>query len=147
MNVDRMTQRVQEALNSAYTRALSEHHTQTSPEHLLVAILDQPDGIAAPILGWFAGHQRENAELAADRAAIEGVGRPPLARALLSLTPSNDPDLLAAFTGSAELRAAQVLGDPLPSRRPNRTLWLASTAGVISMSAVVGCLAPLMLNV
>jgi ATP-dependent Clp protease ATP-binding subunit ClpB len=50
MNVERMTQRVQEALNAAYTRALSEHHTQTSPEHLLAAILDQTEGVAAPIL-------------------------------------------------------------------------------------------------
>src|ERR1700761_7507264 len=50
MNVERMTQRVQEALNSAYTRALSEHNTQTSPEHLLAAVLDQPDGVAQPIL-------------------------------------------------------------------------------------------------
>ena len=41
MNVERMTQRVQEALNAAYTRALTEHNTQTTPEHLLAAILDQ----------------------------------------------------------------------------------------------------------
>jgi ATP-dependent Clp protease ATP-binding subunit ClpB len=45
-----MTQRVQEALNAAYTRAVSEHHTQTTPEHLLAAILDQTDGVAGPIL-------------------------------------------------------------------------------------------------
>jgi len=50
MNVERMTQRVQEALNAAYTRALSEHNTQTTPEHLLAAILDQTEGIATPIL-------------------------------------------------------------------------------------------------
>ena len=50
MNQDRMTQRVQEALNAAYTRALSEHNTQTAPEHLLAAILDQPDGVAGPVL-------------------------------------------------------------------------------------------------
>ena len=50
MNVERMTQRVQEALNAAYTRALSEHHTQTAPEHLLAAILDQTEGVAGPIL-------------------------------------------------------------------------------------------------
>jgi ATP-dependent Clp protease ATP-binding subunit ClpB len=49
MNVERMTQRVQEALNAAYTRALTERNTQTTPEHLLAAILDQPEGIAAPI--------------------------------------------------------------------------------------------------
>ncbi|HEV3088902.1 MAG TPA: Clp protease N-terminal domain-containing protein, partial [Candidatus Elarobacter sp.] len=45
-----MTQRVQEALNAAYTRALAEHNTQTSPEHLLAAILEQTDGVASPIL-------------------------------------------------------------------------------------------------
>jgi ATP-dependent Clp protease ATP-binding subunit ClpB len=45
-----MTQRVQEALNAAYSRALSERDTQTAPEHLLAAVLDQPDGIALPIL-------------------------------------------------------------------------------------------------
>jgi ATP-dependent Clp protease ATP-binding subunit ClpB len=50
MNVDRMTQRVQEGLNGAYTRALTERNTQTAPEHLLAAVLDQPEGIAAPIL-------------------------------------------------------------------------------------------------
>jgi ATP-dependent Clp protease ATP-binding subunit ClpB len=50
MNVERMTQRVQEALNAAYTRALTERSTQTTPEHLLAAILDQPEGIAVPIL-------------------------------------------------------------------------------------------------
>jgi ATP-dependent Clp protease ATP-binding subunit ClpB len=50
MNVERMTSRVQEALNAAYTRALSEHNTQTTPEHLLAAILDQSDGVAVPIL-------------------------------------------------------------------------------------------------
>src|ERR1700761_3472641 len=50
MDVERMTQRVQEALNAAYTRALTERNTQTTPEHLLAAVLDQPEGIAAPVL-------------------------------------------------------------------------------------------------
>ena len=51
MNVERMTQRVQEALNVAYTRALNERNTQTTPEHLLAALLEaQPEGIAGPIL-------------------------------------------------------------------------------------------------
>jgi ATP-dependent Clp protease ATP-binding subunit ClpB len=45
-----MTQRVQEALNAAYTRALTERNTQTTPEHLLAAVLDQPEGVAVPIL-------------------------------------------------------------------------------------------------
>jgi ATP-dependent Clp protease ATP-binding subunit ClpB len=49
MNVERMTQRVQEALNAAYSLALAERSTQTAPDHLLAALLDQTDGIATPI--------------------------------------------------------------------------------------------------
>jgi ATP-dependent Clp protease ATP-binding subunit ClpB len=73
MNVDRMTQRVQEALNSAYTRALSEHNTQTTPEHLLTAILDQPEGIAKPVLEK-AGVDVRALERAAN-AAVAGLPR------------------------------------------------------------------------
>jgi ATP-dependent Clp protease ATP-binding subunit ClpB len=50
MNVDKMTERVGEGLNAAYTRALHEHNTQTAPEHLLAALLDQERGIAPDIL-------------------------------------------------------------------------------------------------
>lgn len=51
MNVERMTQRVQEALNAAYSRALSERNTQTTPEHVLAAVLAQADGVAVPLFG------------------------------------------------------------------------------------------------
>ncbi len=67
MNVERMTQRVQEALNAAYTRALSEHNTQTTPEHLLAAVLGQSDGVAAPILEK-AGLDPQAVEQQTDRA-------------------------------------------------------------------------------
>ncbi|MDQ6932256.1 MAG: ATP-dependent chaperone ClpB [Candidatus Eremiobacteraeota bacterium] len=50
MNVDRMTENVQQALNAAYTRALSERNTQTTPEHLLAAMLEQEKGIADDVL-------------------------------------------------------------------------------------------------
>jgi ATP-dependent Clp protease ATP-binding subunit ClpB len=50
MNVDRMTERVADALNSGYSRALSEHNTQTLPEHVLAALLEQERGIAPDIL-------------------------------------------------------------------------------------------------
>jgi len=45
-----MTERVQDALNAAYTRALNERNTQTTPEHLLAALLDQERGIAPDIV-------------------------------------------------------------------------------------------------
>jgi ATP-dependent Clp protease ATP-binding subunit ClpB len=45
-----MTERVQDALNAAYSRALQEHNTQTAPEHVLAALLDQDRGIAPDII-------------------------------------------------------------------------------------------------
>jgi ATP-dependent Clp protease ATP-binding subunit ClpB len=50
MNADRMTQRVQEALNEAYQRALREHHTQATVEHLFAALLAQDKGLVPVIL-------------------------------------------------------------------------------------------------
>ena len=50
MNVEKMTERVGDALNAAYSRALHEHNTQTMPEHMLAALLDQERGIAPDIL-------------------------------------------------------------------------------------------------
>ena len=67
MNVDRMTQRVAEALNAAYSLALAEHNTQTSPEHLLAAVLQQQNGIAAPLLEK-AGAEPRRIEAAAQQA-------------------------------------------------------------------------------
>src|SRR5580698_9181546 len=50
MNVEKMTERVAEGLNAAYSRALHEHNTQTAPEHMLAALLEQERGIAPDIL-------------------------------------------------------------------------------------------------
>jgi ATP-dependent Clp protease ATP-binding subunit ClpB len=50
MNVDKMTERVADGLNEAYSLALHEHNTQTTPEHMLAALLDQQRGIAPDIL-------------------------------------------------------------------------------------------------
>ncbi|HTU69345.1 MAG TPA: ATP-dependent chaperone ClpB [Candidatus Baltobacteraceae bacterium] len=50
MNVDKMTERVADGLNEAYSRALREHNTQTMPEHVLAALLEQERGIAPDIL-------------------------------------------------------------------------------------------------
>ena len=50
MNNDRMTQRVQEALNASYALATNGRQTQATPEHLLAALLDQKEGIVAPLL-------------------------------------------------------------------------------------------------
>jgi len=72
MNVEKMTERVAEALNAAYTRALTEHNTQTTPEHMLAAMLDQERGIAPDVL------EKAGADVAALRHSVdEAIGRLP----------------------------------------------------------------------
>ena len=51
MRLDKFTLRGQEAIQSAIELAESNQHQQVEPEHLLAAMLDQPEGIVRPILG------------------------------------------------------------------------------------------------
>ncbi len=50
INPDRWTIKTQEALSSAVERARAASNAEVTPEHLLAAVLDQPDGIAGPVL-------------------------------------------------------------------------------------------------
>ena len=52
MTIDpnRWTVKTQEAFNAAVERAKADHHSEITPEHVLWAVLGQPDGIAAPVL-------------------------------------------------------------------------------------------------
>jgi ATP-dependent Clp protease ATP-binding subunit ClpB len=50
INPDRWTLKTQEAFTSAVERARAEHHAEVAPDHVLAAVLDQPDGIAGPVL-------------------------------------------------------------------------------------------------
>ncbi len=72
MNVEKMTERVSEALNAAYSRALAEHNTQTAPEHMLAALLEQERGIAPDIIAKAGGDPKAFA-----RQADEAIGRLP----------------------------------------------------------------------
>ena len=47
---DRMTQKAQEALLQARDLAARQGHPEITPEHLLLSLLDQEDGIVTPIL-------------------------------------------------------------------------------------------------
>ena len=48
--MNRLTQKSQEALHDAQTKALRFGHTEVDGEHLLLALLDQPDGLAPRLL-------------------------------------------------------------------------------------------------
>jgi ATP-dependent Clp protease ATP-binding subunit ClpB len=47
---DRWTLKTQEAFGAAVERARAAHNPQVTPEHVLAAVLDQPEGIAGPVL-------------------------------------------------------------------------------------------------
>src|SRR5579885_1625470 len=51
MRLERFTLRGQEAVQSAIEVAERNQHQQVEPEHLLLAMLEQPEGIVRPILG------------------------------------------------------------------------------------------------
>src|SRR5215467_6433511 len=51
MNLDKFTLRGQEAIREAIELAEGKQHQQVEPEHLLVAMLEQPEGTVRPILG------------------------------------------------------------------------------------------------
>ncbi len=72
MNVEKMTERVGDGLNAAYARALHEHNTQTAPEHMLAALLEQERGIAPDVVAKAGGDPKALA-----RAADEAIGRLP----------------------------------------------------------------------
>src|SRR4051812_6451836 len=49
-NINRFTEKSQEAIVAAQQLAESMNHSQVEPEHLLVALLQQPDGIVPQVL-------------------------------------------------------------------------------------------------
>ncbi|MGH9890478.1 MAG: Clp protease N-terminal domain-containing protein, partial [bacterium] len=44
MDLNRLTHKSQEALHDAQTKALRAGHTEVDGEHLLLALLEQPEG-------------------------------------------------------------------------------------------------------
>ena len=50
MDLNRLTQKSQEALHDAQTKALRFGHTEVDGEHLLLALLDQSEGLVGPLL-------------------------------------------------------------------------------------------------
>lgn len=98
-----------------------------------------------PLLSWWARHQIERAELGGDRTAMRRVGPRPLAGALWVVGTRSNPLGTPAFHGTAELRVAQVLGDPLPDCHPERSLWLTSGVGLLAAFGLASCLSQVLL--
>ncbi|MGH3909572.1 MAG: ATP-dependent chaperone ClpB [Pseudonocardiaceae bacterium] len=65
MDMNRLTQKSQEALQQAQATALQYGHTEVDGEHLLLALLDQPEGLVPRLLAHF------NVDTDAMHAAVE----------------------------------------------------------------------------
>src|SRR5262245_46222468 len=50
MRIDRLTAKMQEALQESQTLASGLQHQEITPEHLLLALIRQPDGLVRPLL-------------------------------------------------------------------------------------------------
>ncbi|MGZ6867989.1 MAG: ATP-dependent chaperone ClpB [Blastococcus sp.] len=79
--MNRLTQKSQEALHDAQTKALRFGHTEVDGEHLLLALLDQPEGLTPRLLlRAGADPDRLRAEVEADlarRPRVAGPGASP----------------------------------------------------------------------
>jgi ATP-dependent Clp protease ATP-binding subunit ClpB len=64
MNLNKFTEKAQEAIISAQQLAESLHHAQIEPEHLLVTLVEQADGIVPSVLRKMNVDPREIAEAA-----------------------------------------------------------------------------------
>jgi Zn-dependent protease with chaperone function len=92
-----------------------------------------------PLVGWWTRHRLEDAELAADRAAIDRVGRSPLARALRATASPAAPMVGARFDGAGAARVTQLLGDQLPRRHPPLAACLLSLLGLVLAVSLAMC--------
>jgi ATP-dependent Clp protease ATP-binding subunit ClpB len=77
MRLDRFTQKLQEAVQGAQQLAAEANHSEFDNEHLLSAVLDQPEGVAKPLLervGVAVGPLRERlGTVLAKRAQVHGL--------------------------------------------------------------------------
>jgi Zn-dependent protease with chaperone function len=92
-----------------------------------------------PLLRWWLHRHVENAEVHADKAAIDYAGRSALAAALLAAA-AKPPVPAPAMAGATDARIAHLLGDELPTRRPPAGLVVVSLLGAIAAVWLVMCL-------
>jgi len=78
MDPNLLTQKTQEALHDAQTRALRDGHTETDVEHVLLALLTQPDGLVPGLLEragvGTAALQADLEHMLASRPRVSGAG-------------------------------------------------------------------------
>jgi len=105
MDPNRLTQKSQEALHDAQTKALRFGHTEVDGEHLLLALLDQADGITPRLLAQAgADPDRLKAALEAELLRRPRVSGPGVAPGQISVTQRLSRVLDAAEQEAARLK-------------------------------------------
>jgi Zn-dependent protease with chaperone function len=118
----------------------AEHARRRDPLRRLAGRAAADVLVWLPLVGWWSRRRLEDAELAADRAAIDRVGRTPLARALRATAiPAAAAAVGARFDGAGPARVTQLLGDQLPPRRPPLAACLLSLLGLILAVSLAMC--------
>jgi ATP-dependent Clp protease ATP-binding subunit ClpB len=90
MQFDRFTIKAQEALQAALRIAADRRHTEAAPAHLLLALLEQPEGVVLPVLQKLGAtpdviRREVNAALDALPTVTAGAREPATARELLDV--------------------------------------------------------------
>jgi len=117
----------------------AEHARRRDPLRRLAARAAADVLFWLPLVGWWTSGRLEDAELAADRVAIDRVGRTPLARALRATAAPAGPAVGARFDGAGPARVTQLLGDQPPARRPPLAACLLSLVGLILAVSLAMC--------
>ena len=121
---EKLTRKSQEALTAAVRRAAADGHPQVGPPHLLVALIEQADGTAAPLLR----------AVGADPAAVLREAQALLARlpkvaGATANAPETSRPLLASINTAAE--QARQLGDEFVSTE-HLLVGLATSGGDVA---------------
>ena len=104
MDNAKLTTKSQEALSQAVRRAAAGGHAQVEPVHLLLALLEQTDGTAVPLL------EAAGADVASVRSRAEqAIARMPRASGSTVAAPNLSRPVLAVLSGASE--QAGKLGD------------------------------------
>jgi ATP-dependent Clp protease ATP-binding subunit ClpB len=127
MQADRFTIKSQEALQAAISIAAGRHHTEAQPEHLLLALLEQPESVVGPVLRKLGAQtdaiRRElNAALDKLPTITAGAKEPATSRELMDVLRSAEREagklrdeyistehILLALTGAQGGEAAAIL--------------------------------------
>ncbi|OYW45563.1 MAG: ATP-dependent chaperone ClpB [Sphingomonadales bacterium 32-68-7] len=122
MNLEKFTDRAKGFLQAAQTVAIRMSHQRIAPEHVLKALLEDEDGMAAQLIQLAGG----NAKLAADEVDKALAKIPAVSGGGAQQTPGLDNDVVRALD-QAEQLAAKAGDSFVPVQRILQALALAPT--------------------